>query len=69
MDLLPALQVGPGKQDFIHTVTGGQANTASPAFVAVPGYGSGSSFLFKASWPTGGVATQGGVVGLNWGQG
>jgi pimeloyl-ACP methyl ester carboxylesterase len=28
-------------------VSGGAANAASPAFVAVPGYGSGSSFLFK----------------------
>ena len=44
---LPPAQVGPHREEFIHTVSAGGANTASPAFVAVPGYGSGSSFLFK----------------------
>ena len=39
--------MGPHCEEFIHTVSGGAANAASPAFVAVPGYGSGSSFLFK----------------------
>lgn len=29
------LQVGPGSEEFIHTVTGGQLNDGSPAFVAV----------------------------------
>lgn len=40
-------QVGPGKEDFIHTVCAGLQNTDSPAFVAIPGYSTGSSFLFK----------------------
>lgn len=40
--------VGPGRQDFIHTVTGGAANGPdAPAFVAIPGYSTGSAFLFK----------------------
>ena len=39
--------MGPHREEFIHIVSGGAANAASPAFVAVPGYGSGSSFLFK----------------------
>lgn len=42
-----ARQVGPGKEDFIHTVCAGLQNTDSPAFVAIPGYSTGSSFLFK----------------------
>lgn len=40
-------QVGPGKESFIHTVCGGLQNSDSPAFVAIPGYSTGSSFLFK----------------------
>lgn len=32
----------------MHTVAGGQAHGADrPAFVAIPGYSTGSSFLFK----------------------
>lgn len=40
-------QVGPGKEEFIHTVRSGLHNRDSPAFVAIPGYSTGSSFLFK----------------------
>lgn len=43
--LQPRAQIGPGPEDFIHTVVGGQAG--GPAFVAIPGYSTGSSFLFK----------------------
>lgn len=39
------MQIGPGSEDFIHTVVGGQAG--APAFVAIPGYSTGSAFLFK----------------------
>lgn len=31
----------------MHTVAGGAANAGAPAFVAIPGYSTGSSFLFK----------------------
>lgn len=41
------MQVGPSKQEFIHTVTGGHANTQAPAFVTIPGYSTGGAFLFK----------------------
>ena len=41
------VRVGPGAQDFIHTVAGGAANADCPPFVAIPGYSSGSAFLFK----------------------
>jgi hypothetical protein len=41
------VRVGPGKEEFVHTVTSGLHNTDSPAFVAIPGYSTGSSFLFK----------------------
>lgn len=44
----PTGQVGPRREDYIHTVAGGQAFAADrPAFVAIPGYSTGSSFLFK----------------------
>ncbi|KAL4445756.1 hypothetical protein ABPG77_008955 [Micractinium sp. CCAP 211/92] len=42
------VKVGPGKEEYMHTVAGGQASGADrPAFVAIPGYSTGSSFLFK----------------------
>ena len=47
------MQVGSKREEYIHTVVGAPplAAAGSPAeevaFVAIPGYGSGSSFLFK----------------------
>ena len=38
---------GPGKDEFMHTISGGFANTASPQLVYVPGYGAGSGFIFR----------------------
>jgi abhydrolase domain-containing protein 5 len=36
------VRVGPGKEDFLHAVSGGAANAASPSLVYVPGYGAGA---------------------------
>ncbi|KAL4859830.1 putative 1-acylglycerol-3-phosphate O-acyltransferase [Chlorella vulgaris] len=41
------VKVGPGKQDFMHMVTATADVPGAPAFVAIPGYGSGSAFLWK----------------------
>lgn len=41
------VRIGPGKEDYCHTLQGGAANTASPCLVYVPGYGAGSAFMFR----------------------
>lgn len=46
------VSIGPGKHDFLHTISGGtlsnlDSNDTSP-LVYIPGYGAGSGFMFRA---------------------
>lgn len=44
------VQIGPGKQDFLHTLVGGRADTQPPV-VLMPGYGAGVGFYFRCTPP------------------
>ena len=41
------VRVGPHKEDIIHYLKGGEENPSAPPLVTVPGYSSGSGFLFR----------------------
>ena len=42
------ISFGTGREEYLHTVIGGETNESSPQLVYVPGYGAGSGFLFRA---------------------
>jgi pimeloyl-ACP methyl ester carboxylesterase len=42
---LRSISVGEGKQDFMHTISGGEET--NPPLVCLPGYGAGAAFYFR----------------------
>ncbi len=41
--------VGPGKEAYLHTLTGGPQD-ATPPVVMMPGYGAGVGFYYRCAW-------------------
>lgn len=41
--------VGPGKESYLHTLTGGPQD-ATPPVVMMPGYGAGVGFYYRCAW-------------------
>lgn len=37
--------IGPGKQEYMHSIVGGPLN--APPLVCMPGYGAGAAFYFR----------------------
>jgi len=42
---LRSIPVGEGKQEYMHTISGGEES--SPPLVCLPGYGAGAAFYFR----------------------
>lgn len=40
--------MGPGRQQYMHTITAG--DPSSPPLVLLPGYGAGAGFYFRCAW-------------------